>query len=319
LGAILWCNDLPAPNFAGMPKTMHFQGQGEVVMRSGFGPQDTWVYLRSGPIYNGHQHDDQGNLLIDAYGAELFVENAIGDANHETVYHNSIRVGGSDQIPYGNNAVQRAQPLAGTPYERGRVVQYQPSGAYTYVATDFSNAYPDGVVPVPKSGKVTRELVSILPDLLIVRDRVAAAGTQQVLFHVWSGAGSLNAGSRELTVTRGSGRGWLKTVLPASASLQMTAQGGTSLLTVAAPGSVSGIDFVHVIYLTPSGDGFVPTELTPIDTASHVGVSLRDRQNRLWAVTFQRSGIGLGAVTLDGSGLNAPSAPTGLQIVRQET
>jgi hypothetical protein len=34
-------------------------GTGEDVR---FRPRDTWFYLRSGPIDNGHQHDDQGNL-----------------------------------------------------------------------------------------------------------------------------------------------------------------------------------------------------------------------------------------------------------------
>ncbi len=208
-----------------MPKAVHFQGQGEVVMRSGFGPQDTWVYLRAGPIYNGHQHDDQGNLLIEAYGGELFVENAGSGINHETVYHNSIRVAGSDQIPYGNNEVQRAQPLAGTPHERGRVTAVQTNPAYTYVATDFGNAYPDAVVPVPKSGKVTREVVVIYPDVVVVRDRVIGAGNLDVLFHVWSGAGTLDAGARTLTVARPAGRGWLKTVFPANATVQMGAAG----------------------------------------------------------------------------------------------
>lgn len=318
LGAVLWCNpSLPAPNFSSLPKTMHFQGQGEVVMRSGFGPQDTWVYLHSGPIYNGHQHDDQGNLLIDAYGGELFVENAGVDVNHETVYHNSIRVGGSDQIPYGNNALQRAQPLAGTQYERGRVVGVQSDSRYGYVGTDFSNAYPDSVVSHPKTGKVTREVVTIFPDIVVVRDRVTGSGNLEILFHAWSGSGSLNASLRELTVTRGSGRGWLKTLLPANATTQLTAQGATSLMTVAAPGSGAAVDFVHVIFLTPGGDPFVPTDLATINNSSHVGASLRDRQGRLWSVAFQRSGGGPASITVDGGGgPSAPSAPTALTIVR---
>jgi len=317
LGAILWCNpSLPAPDFAGMPRAVHFQGQGEVVMRSGFGPQDTWVYLRSGPIYNGHQHDDQGNLLIEAYGGELFVENAGSEINHETLYHNSIRIAGSDQIPYGNNAVQRAQPLAGTPYERGRVTAVQSNSLYTYVATDFSNAYGDSLVPLPKSGKVTREVVTILPDVVLVRDRVTGTGSLDVLFHVWRGGGTLNAGVRELTVTHGTGRGWLKTLSPANATVQMTTQWSTDLLTVSATGSGSPIDFLHLVFLTPAGDSFVPTNVTPINTATQLGVSFRDRQGRLWAVAFQRSGVGLASVTVDGASPSAPAAPTGLRVVR---
>lgn len=312
LGAILWYNQsLPAPAFSSMPKGMHFQGQGEVVMRSGFGPQDTWVYLRSGPIYNGHQHDDQGNLLVEAYGGELLVENAGSGINHETVYHNSIRVGGSDQIPYGNNEVQRARPMAGTPQERGRVTSVVTDPRYTYVATDFSSAYADSVVPAPKAGKVTREVVTILPDVVIVRDRVTGANPE-VLFHVWSGGGALNAGARELTVTHGGGHAWLKTVFPAGASVQLTPQAPTDLLTVRSTGSASTIDFLHVVYVSPAATRFIPTNLTGIDTASQIGASFRDRQGQQWSVAFHKNGVGLASVT-SGAAL---STPTGLRVVR---
>lgn len=314
VGAVLWCNtSLPSPNLAALPKAVHFQGQGEVVMRSGFGSQDTWVYLRSGPIYNGHQHDDQGNLLIDAYGGELFIESAGSGINHETVYHNSIRIAGNDQVPYGNNAVQQAQPMAGTPYERGRVTAVQSDPAYTYVATDFSNAYPDAVVPVPKSGKVTREVVTIYPDVVVVRDRVTGTGNLDVLFHVWSGAGTLDVGARTLTVARGSGRGWLKTVFPTNATAQMAVQGATDLLTVRALGSGSAVDFLHVIYLSPAAASFVPADLTSIDTGTQIGVSFRDRQSRRVSVTFQRAAVGLANASVGGT---PPGAPTNFRIVR---
>jgi hypothetical protein len=318
LGAVLWCNpSLPAPNFASLPTTMHFQGQGEVVTRSGFGTQDSWVYLRSGPIYNGHQHDDQGNLLIEGYGGELFVENAGIEVNHETVHHNSIRVGGTDQIAYGNNAVQHAAPIAGTPYERGRVTTVSATTQYSYVATDLSAAYPDSVVPLPKAGKVTREVVTILPDVVVVRDRVTGTGSLHVLFHTWSGRATLNAAVRELSVTHGTGRGWLKTVFPANASMQLSAQGSTDLLTVGATGSGSAVDFVHVIYLSPGATPFTPTDVTSTSTGNQIGVSLRDRQGRLWSVMFQQGSTGLAGVTVDGAPppTVGPAPPTNLRII----
>ena len=231
LGAVLWCNEsLPAVNLAALPKTMHFQGQGEVVTRSGFGAQDTWVYLRSGPIYNGHQHDDQGNLLVDAYGAELLVEMNGGDIHHETIFHNSIRIGGQDQIAYGNNAVQHATAIAGTAFERGKVTAVQTTSQYSYVATDFGAAYPDAVVPAPKAGKVTREVVTILPGVIVVRDRVTAAGSLDVNFHAWAGAGAIDGSGRGYTITRGSGRAFVNAVLPASATVTADGAGGDGSL-----------------------------------------------------------------------------------------
>jgi hypothetical protein len=317
LGAVLWCNaSLPAPNLAALPKTVHFQGQGEVVTRSGFGAQDTWVYLRSGPIYNGHQHDDQGNLLVDAHGGELLVENAGQEVNHETVHHNSIRVSGSDQIAYGNNAVQHASPIENTSYGRGRITSVQTASQYSYVAADFSNAYSDAVVPAPKAGKVTREVVTIMPDIIIVRDRVTGSGTHQVLFHTWQGASSLNAGAKEMTVTRDAGRAWVKTMFPSTASAQVTPQGSTDLMTVSAAGSAgAATNFLHVIYASPASTGFTPGSVTPIDTATLMGVSLVDRNGQTWSITFQKSGVGLGSVGNGSGGPTPPAAPTGVRII----
>ena len=316
LGATLWCNgSVAAANLAALPKTMHFQGQGEVVTRSGFGAQDTWVYLRSGPIYNGHQHDDQGNLLVDAYGAELLVENAGVEIRHETIYHNSLRINGQDQIAYGNNAVQHATAIAGTPYERGKVTAVQSTAQYSYVATDFSAAYPDAAVAAPKAGKVTREVVTILPGVVVVRDRVTAAGALDVNFHSWAGAGSIDGSGRGYTITRGSGRAFVSAVLPASASVTESAQEVTDLFTTRATGSAStATDFVHVISLAPSSSSFTPA-VTAVNTATEVGATARDEQGRLWAVRFTKNGVGLAAVTIDGAGSGAPAAPTGVRIV----
>ncbi len=318
VGPALWCNgSVAAPNLAALPKTMHFQGQGEVVTRSGFGAQDTWVYLRSGPIYNGHQHDDQGNLLVEAYGAELLIENAGADIRHETVYHNSLRINGQDQIAYGNNAVQHATAIAGTAYEKGKITAVQSTAQYSYVASDFSAAYPDAVVPAPKAGKVTREVVTILPDLIVVRDRVTAAGALDVNFHSWAGAGSVDGSGRGYTITRGSGRAFVSAVLPASASVTESAQDATDLFITRATGSASAAtDFVHVISLAPSSSGFTPV-VSAVNTATEVGATARDQQGRLWAVHFSKTGVGLAAVTVDGTGPGggAPAAPTGVRIV----
>jgi hypothetical protein len=315
LGAVLWCNgSLPAVDLNALAKTIHFQGQGEVVTRSGFGAQDTWVYLRSGPIYNGHQHDDQGNLIVDAYGGELLVEMNGGDVHHETIFHNSIRVNGQDQTPYGNNAVQHATAIAGTSYERGKVTSVQTTAQYTYVATDFGAAYGDGAVAAPKAGKVTREVVTILPDVIVVRDRVTAAGALDVNFHAWTGAGAIDGTGRGYTITRGSGRAFVNALLPAAATVSRTTQESTDLFTTRVTGSASAAtDFVHVVNLSPSSSGFAPV-VSAINTASDVGATVRDQQGRTWTVRFSKTGVGLAGVS-NGSGPTAPAAPTGVRII----
>ena len=163
---------------------------------------------------------------------------------------------------------------------------------------------------------MTREVVTILPDVVVVRDRVTAAGSLDVNFHAWAGAGAIDGSGRGYTITRGSGRAFVNAVLPASATVTRTAQEATDLFTTRATGSASAAtDFVHVVSLAPSGSGFAPV-VTAVNTATEVGATVRDQQGRLWAVRFARSGVGLAGVTLDGTGRGAPAAPTGVRIVQ---
>ncbi len=296
LGAVLWYDPtLPALDLGVLPPSRHFPGQGEVVVRSGFDPQSTWVYLRSGPIYNGHQHDDQGNLLVEGYGGELLVENA-GNGLDPTVNHNTIRIGG-DQIAYGNNELQYAQPIQGTPQERGRVTAYTETPQYTYVATDFSDAYGDAQVAPPKAGKVTREVVTILPDLLVVRDRVAGELPAEVLWHTWSGASSVSGA--EVTITRDTGRAWLHAAMPTDAGISRTTQGGTDLLTVTAATAQSPQTFLHLIVLSPAADPYTPAPVDLIAAAAEEGVGFSDRDGARWEVVFDPDEVGLVAVRND--------------------
>jgi hypothetical protein len=184
---------------------------------------------------------------------------------------------------------------------------------YAYVATDFGTAYADAVVPPPKAGKVTREIVTVYPDVVFVRDRVQGVGNLDILFHVWSGAGTLDTGARTLSVARSTGRAWLKAVHPDTAILQLSAQGATDLLTVRAPGSGSAIDFLHVIYLSPGSATFAPTDLVPISNAAQLGASFRDRHGRFISVVFRRTGVGLSTINLGGS---APNPPANFRIIR---
>ncbi len=297
LGPVLWYNEKLADlDLTQLPRSILFQGQGEVVVRSGFDANSTWVYLRSGPIYSGHQHDDQGNLLIEAHGSELFVENA-GHGNDETINHNTLRIGG-DQIAYGDNALQFARPVAGTTYERGKITQFTQGPTFTYAASDFGNAYPTTVVSPPRAGKVTREVVTVLPDIVVVRDRVTATGAVEFLLHTWmtGTTTTVDAASKTITAVRGSGRAWVKTLLPAAAKLTNVVQGQTRLLTVTPTRPQATETLLHVFYLSPSATPFTPVDLTLIDEGGAQGARLTDRQGNSWEVRFTKGSVGLDSV-----------------------
>ncbi len=290
-GAVLWCDpDSPEPDLSRLPRAMHFQGQGEVVIRSGFAADDTWIYLHAGPIYNGHQHDDQGNLLIDAYGGELLVEEA-GDGLDATRYHNSILVSGREQRPYGRNELQRATPLSGTSQERGRIIETRFDPSYAYAQAQFGQAYADRS---SSSASVTREIVSILPDVLVIRDRIAAAGPHQVLFHAWRDARtSLDEAARTFTVGHRGGLAWMKTLHPATARASLSTQSATVLLTITTPANQTATDVVHLVVLSRASAPEIPHEVSLVETDHEIGVITSTPNGRTWAITFDRSTPGL--------------------------
>lgn len=295
---VLWYrDDVPDLEEHLLPRSMHFQGQGEIVVRSGFGRADTWVYLRSGPVYNGHQHDDQGNLLIDAHEGELFVEDA-GNGKYATHHHNTLRVGG-DQLRYGNNQVQYVQPLTNTRFERGTITEFIQSELYHYAAADMSNAYSEAAVPAPRHGRITRELVVILPDIVVVRDRVESPEDAEFLLHTWNRSGSttdLDRRTHSLRVADGSGHGWAKTLLPQDATMRIEQEENTHRVTVR-PAESANIDdvetFLHVFYLSPLAEAYVPPDVELIADGGDLGVTLTDRAGDRWRVLFQQDEVGL--------------------------
>lgn len=294
---VLWYHDdLEDLKDRQLPRSMHFQGQGEVIVRSGFDRDATWVYLRSGPVYNGHQHDDQGNLLIEAYRGELFIEEA-GNGQYATHHHNTLRVGG-DQLRYGNNQVQHVQPISSTRFERGTITEFVHTEIYHYAAADMSNAYSEAAVPEPGRGRITRELVVILPDIVVVRDRVASPEDAEFLLHTWNRSGAttdLDHDAQTLRVIDGGGHGWAKTLLPQKAAMQHRKTGGTHRIAVrpSEPSKPDGVEtFLHVFYLSPIDSVYIPTDVDLLTTDRQLGLTLSDRTGERWEVLFQANEVG---------------------------
>lgn len=292
VASVLWYDASLSPlEETGMPSSVHFQGQGEVVARSGLGPRDTWVYLRSGPIYNGHQDDDQGNLLVEAHGGELLVEDA-GPDKDATRHHNTLLIGGDGQIPYGGNELQYVQPIAGTPQERGRITRYERREHYTYAAADLGTAYADDRVAPPKAGRVTREVVVVLPDIVVVRDRVDARAIPEFRLHARSGAAT-PGGGRTVGIAHGDGFAQVRTLLPRDGRVAVERGGDTDRISVV-PGNGAGrTTFLHLVLLSPRDAAYRPDDVVLVDAGGAQGVAFTDRGGRRWRVVFAADRVGL--------------------------
>jgi hypothetical protein len=118
-----------------------------------------------------------------------------------------------------------------------------------------------------------------------------------------------------MTITHGTGHGWLKCFAPANTAVRLAGQGTTDLVTFTTPGlGTSAVEFLHVMCLSPAATPFMPSLIALIEDTGRSGVTLRDRQGQIWSVAFQRGAAGLLGVETSGT-VEPPSIPGGVSIV----
>ncbi|MBR7117151.1 MAG: heparinase II/III family protein [Clostridia bacterium] len=87
------------------PRDIVMPYSGMITMRTGWGPEDIWLFFESAPFGAGHQHDDKLNINLSAYGKNLL--NVIGNFAYDgsamrklcviTRGHNTALVDGKGQ------------------------------------------------------------------------------------------------------------------------------------------------------------------------------------------------------------------------------
>ena len=203
--------DPEATTEAELPRVRLFRGVDHLVMRSGFGPGDTWIELAAGPYFAKHDHLDaghfviyrKGHLAIDA-GADYTDTESPHYLNHyrRTVAHNTMLVykqgetffWGENRWTAANdggqrmdssrfwNSVRSLEDWERTRdlWDRARIEAFETRpGVFTYARADATRAYHPSKVEA-----FVRELV-YLPgsDVLFVHDRVRS--TQESYRKVW--------------------------------------------------------------------------------------------------------------------------------------
>jgi hypothetical protein len=161
-----------------LPLTKHFDGIGLVVMRSGWGPNATYITFKAGDNYWSHSHLDQGSFTIFKGGA-LAIDSGLyysyGSDHHmnyqyQTIAHNTITVTDpSDTIPgstrkrgepprsYANDGGQRRigsgwgvepAPLdlndwnsKQETYHTGKIISLKEIDGVTTIVADITTAY----------------------------------------------------------------------------------------------------------------------------------------------------------------------------------
>ena len=72
------------------PRDVVMPYSGMITMRTGWGPDDVWLFFESAPFGAGHQHDDKLNIDLFAYGKSLL--NVVGNFAYDKSKMRSLSV-----------------------------------------------------------------------------------------------------------------------------------------------------------------------------------------------------------------------------------
>lgn len=199
------------PSYQLLPTAMHFSPTAEdvVVMRSGWGADDTWVTLSCGDWFSDHQrmdvagiqvfrrvplvvstgyydgfesphwinwyaqHSGHASALAITQPGEIFPNNrmipAVNDGGERPTY---ARTGRATLDQY------RANLVAGAQYDTGGITAFEHAATHDYAACDATRAFNSTLYTSagnrPKVREVTRQVVFLRPDVIVVFDRVEA-------------------------------------------------------------------------------------------------------------------------------------------------
>lgn len=221
-----------------LPSGFHFDPMGQVFMRSGDGPDDTYCLFSCGGILSQHRHFDalnfviyhRGHLALDSGTRYLEFDNGQHLANYfaQTVAHNCVVIHQPGEPPanYWGGKVEGNH--GGQHKQLGSVLEaFEVTNDYVYVAGDATACYQHGVVKrngqpdLPeKCTQATRQLVFLKPDRFIIFDRVTTTAPEyrkQWLLHT---AHEPIIAGNTFRADQGSGRLFCRTLLPADATLE---------------------------------------------------------------------------------------------------
>lgn len=171
---------------AGTPPTITSHGfldAGQLIMRSGWSPQDRWLFFDVGPYGAGHQHEDalsfelysDGTLFLCDPGIASYMLEDWTAHQRDTAAHNTIMLDGRPQNRRG--AETRAQHI--------RSVREEIFWAASQVLDAGRGQYASGYRDLDGHFVHRRTIAFVRPDYWLLFDEIDGEGTHLVesLFH----------------------------------------------------------------------------------------------------------------------------------------
>jgi hypothetical protein len=208
---IFYAPNRPSANYRSLQpsKMIDPDGLGHFTMRSGWGPDDSWVRFECGDFFGSHNHLDQGQFTIYHKGA-LALDSGHYDGytehhkkySYRSIAHNTMLIRDPMEIipshrfeSYPSDGGQRAldyyfdnnnlslsdywsQYRDGAYADMADILAWETTAKYDYVEGDLTSAYNSTRVTDPgarpKIGHYSRRLLFIKPDIVVVWDQLDA-------------------------------------------------------------------------------------------------------------------------------------------------
>lgn len=167
-----------------LPPARHFEHMGQVFMRSGSGPADTYALFTAGMVSRQHKHFDENSFVIYKKGHQALdtgsrPEPGIHLTHYycRTVAHNCVLIHmpgekmpnywgspapGEDKLPVPNDGGMNRQTGA-------KVVAFETHPQFTHIASDATPCYHKA-----KCRLALRQFVFVPPNHFVVLDRVVS-------------------------------------------------------------------------------------------------------------------------------------------------
>ncbi|NOZ22934.1 MAG: hypothetical protein GXP25_17795 [Planctomycetes bacterium] len=206
----------------------HFEALGQVYMRSGFGPEDTYCLYTIGSKIAQHKHFDENNFVIYRKGFLALDSGTRGNENDfnlrhyyaQTVAHNCVLIhmpgepvarywGKEYKGPEGKRAHGGMNKQVG-----GKVAAFETNDHYTYIAGDATSCYAK-----EKCKLALRQFVFVMPDTFVICDRVTSTQPEYKKEWLLHTQNEPQIDGMQFRADEGKGRLFCRTLLPKDAKL----------------------------------------------------------------------------------------------------
>jgi|LSQX01.1.fsa_nt_gb hypothetical protein len=234
-----------------LPMARHFEAIGQVFMRSGSGPDDTYALFAIGGLTGQHRHYDSTHFTIYKHGY-LALDTGTRQGNTDnlqnyygqTIAHNCIliKMPGEKPSPYWNGEVFD-QAGGQNKVIGSEAIAFETDPYYSYVAGDATPVYNS-----EKCQMMVRQFFFLPPDHFVVFDRVVSTQADYAKTWLMHHANEPVFDGNTWYSDQDRGRIFCRTLLPADAALEPVGGPGKEFL-------VEGVNYSLTAGASTARDG----------------------------------------------------------------